>query len=381
MWANSGTYNDTLWGGAWDGSDSVVTINLTIKHLSAGLTETAPSCDLSNGSITSTPTGGIGTSFTWLWSNGGNTNSITSLGAGTYSVTVDDGNGCFAYEQVSFTNACPAPTDMKATQLQDVSVKLSWTEPCAGFNYRILYKPVGSGPWTTVMQSNGKPTKKLINLTADTKYMYRIATMCNNGPGPLTDAEFFTTLAQPCVVPTGLSTTPIRADQARFNWTQQTNVNMYKIRWRQTGGSWTLVEVGNSRDKYWLTGLAASTSYEWQIKTVCIGDPGKTGTEWSAVQSFTTDAANKQAMSMQPNAAGGQLRASVYPNPTSGSFNVAVPLEGAYDISVLNALGQQVMQLQQVSGPLQQLQLNAKGMYLVRISTANYTDVQRVIVQ
>ncbi|MFH0893368.1 MAG: PKD domain-containing protein [Bacteroidota bacterium] len=48
-------------------------------------------CDENNGSITANVSGGTG-SYTYLWSNGQTTSYISNLGAGTYSVTVDDGN-------------------------------------------------------------------------------------------------------------------------------------------------------------------------------------------------------------------------------------------------------------------------------------------------
>jgi SprB repeat/Secretion system C-terminal sorting domain/Putative Ig domain len=46
------------------------------------------------GSITANPTGGSGTGYTYLWSNGQTTKTISGLCKGTYTVTVTDSKGC-----------------------------------------------------------------------------------------------------------------------------------------------------------------------------------------------------------------------------------------------------------------------------------------------
>ncbi|MBL0343014.1 MAG: gliding motility-associated C-terminal domain-containing protein [Bacteroidetes bacterium] len=54
---------------------------------------TNTSCGQANGSITANPTGGI-IPYTYLWSNGFTTQSISNLSAGSYTVTVTDANLC-----------------------------------------------------------------------------------------------------------------------------------------------------------------------------------------------------------------------------------------------------------------------------------------------
>lgn len=54
------------------------------------------------GSITANPTGGT-TPYTYLWSNGYTVNKITSLPAGTYTVTVTDANSSTATKSTNIT--------------------------------------------------------------------------------------------------------------------------------------------------------------------------------------------------------------------------------------------------------------------------------------
>jgi hypothetical protein len=57
---------------------------------------TAVSCGGSNGQISTTVSGGLGGSNTYLWSNGQTGPIATNLSAGTYTVTVTNGYGCNA---------------------------------------------------------------------------------------------------------------------------------------------------------------------------------------------------------------------------------------------------------------------------------------------
>ena len=57
---------------------------------------------LCNGSITLNPTGGTGL-YTFVWSNGSSTGSLSSLCAGSYTVTVTDANGCQSVRTYTIT--------------------------------------------------------------------------------------------------------------------------------------------------------------------------------------------------------------------------------------------------------------------------------------
>ena len=73
---------------------SAITLSTNITNATCG--------GVNNGSIDLILNGGTGP-FTFFWSNGATTEDITGLGAGTYSVTVTDANGCQANTSASIT--------------------------------------------------------------------------------------------------------------------------------------------------------------------------------------------------------------------------------------------------------------------------------------
>jgi len=82
------------------------TVTTAPNSIALSFDSVQPACNgFSNGSVTVNATGGSG-GFTYLWSNGGTTATISGLATGTYCVTVHDSNGCSK-------NACdslPQPT-------------------------------------------------------------------------------------------------------------------------------------------------------------------------------------------------------------------------------------------------------------------------------
>ena len=69
---------------------------------------------------------------------------------------------------------------------------------------------------------------------------------------------------------------------------------------------------------------------------------------------------------------------TLYPNPSHGDFTVE--LCQTSQVSVFNAMGQQVLCLNEANG-LQHLHLDATGVYFVRISNANGVEVKKVVVE
>ncbi len=110
-----------------------------------------------NGTATAMGSGGNG-SFSYLWSNGATTASITGLGAGTYNVTVKDGENCTATAAVTITQPNPLVANANATG-----------ETALGANDGMATAaPTGGTPGYSFIWSNGGTTATITGLTPGT---------------------------------------------------------------------------------------------------------------------------------------------------------------------------------------------------------------------
>ncbi len=101
----AGSYTVTV----TDKNNCTATATTTVSssgNLSVSATSVQSACGTNNGSATATITGGTAP-FTYAWSNGGNTATISNLGVGIYTVTVTDKNGCSGSTSVTITAAPP----------------------------------------------------------------------------------------------------------------------------------------------------------------------------------------------------------------------------------------------------------------------------------
>jgi hypothetical protein len=135
QWLNS-TETDSMITGLTDGTYTVVvtgtcgnpdTLSATVAGPAAPITQTLtawnePSCTINDGSLTVTASGGT-PGYSYAWSNGGSTASISNLAAGSYSLTVTDANGCTHTGSYVLSNpASPVVTLMLTSPYDSVCI-------------------------------------------------------------------------------------------------------------------------------------------------------------------------------------------------------------------------------------------------------------------
>ncbi|MFK7776131.1 MAG: beta strand repeat-containing protein [Saprospiraceae bacterium] len=125
--------------------------------ISPNATATAVTANGANdGTATSNPSGGEG-SFTFLWSNGMTTSTISDLAPGDYTVTVTDGNNCTSTQTVTVNDiSCAIAISTTSTNLL-----------CFGDNNGTASVAVNTGtaPFT-YLWSNGGMSETISNLVA-----------------------------------------------------------------------------------------------------------------------------------------------------------------------------------------------------------------------
>ncbi len=136
----------------------------------------------SNGAIDLTVTGGV-TPYTYSWSNGATTQDISALSAGTYTVAVSDAQGCNVEGETFVDNNCSNATGIVVTAVTSTTATIDWDDVGAT-SYKVLYKPVGPGAFTSVNAATSNKT--LTGLSPSTTYTFKVRNKCPGAPGNFT---------------------------------------------------------------------------------------------------------------------------------------------------------------------------------------------------
>ncbi len=150
-----GTYTVTVTDAFGCSATQTATLNYQ-SNLSVVLNTTNPNCaNSNNGSVSAVVSNGA-TPYSYLWSNGATTQTITNLPAGAYSVTVTDQLNCTKTATATVT-APPALT---------LNVTATNASHCGAADGSVLATPVSGGnPPFTYLWSNGVTTPGQSNLT------------------------------------------------------------------------------------------------------------------------------------------------------------------------------------------------------------------------
>lgn len=151
---NNGTYTVTV----TDNRGCTAVESVTISEppmLAVNVSATDMLCPgATDGEATANVTGGTAP-FTYAWSNGGNTQTISNLGAGEYTVTVTDANGCEATDIVMIMEAPEFMFDISADDV--VCGENGTTNATAQI--------MGGVPPYSFLWNNGAMTQTIIGLT------------------------------------------------------------------------------------------------------------------------------------------------------------------------------------------------------------------------
>jgi Pregnancy-associated plasma protein-A/Secretion system C-terminal sorting domain/Fibronectin type III domain len=164
---------------------------------------------------------------------------------------------------------CNAPTTLMAGSLTSTSATVSWSVASGASNYSLDYRISGAATWTTLTVTGVSQT--LTGLTATTAYEYRVKTNCASSASAYSSASTFTTTSPTtatCAVPTNISASSITTTSATIGWTAASGAVNYSLDYRVSGAAtWTTLTVTGVSQA--LSGLTASTTYDYRVKTNC----------------------------------------------------------------------------------------------------------------
>jgi hypothetical protein len=247
-----------------------------------------------DGSIDLTPLGGTPPySFYWTTTPTQNTEDISNLSAGTYSVYIVDANNCFigldidVIEEIVQNCNVNYPSNLFSSDVIHDRARIHWdnmnSTSCVVDQYRINYRPVGSsywlqktmgGPIGSCNSGNQKTDRMLYDLIPSTQYEVRMkAWYCSSGSSSWSPLYYFTT-ADSCPLIENFVATPISNTKVRFDWTLNGPYEFLRIKLRENyvGAPW--FNAGGFGVNYPIitknkNGLIPGQSYRGQARTWC----------------------------------------------------------------------------------------------------------------
>ncbi len=178
---------------------------------------------------------------------------------------------------------CNAPTGLASSGITASQATFTWAPVSGAVSYNVQYKPASSSTWSAAINT-AATNYGVSGLTSSTLYDWRVGTVCSLNSSSYSSAQFTTSTASGCNVPTGLNTTGISNTGAVLNWTAVSGANSYRLQYKTAAATtWTVVSNINTTS-YTLTNLAIGTVYQFAVSSKC----GSTFTAYSPVRSFTT---------------------------------------------------------------------------------------------
>lgn len=183
------------------------------------------------------------------------------------------------------TTPCNAPTNLVTNSITTTSAALSWTAATGGAGHTLQWRQASASTWTTVNNIAGT-TYSLSGLTAGTTYQFQVRTECGTSSSTYSAPAGFSTTAVGCGIPAGMTATSITSSSAVLGWTVVSGAIGYDLQWRPASASTWATVTNVTGTSYTLPGLASSTGYQFQVRSVCSTGSSNYGTALS----FTTSA-------------------------------------------------------------------------------------------
>jgi hypothetical protein len=208
-----------------------------------------------------------------------------------WRVRANCSSGSSSYTQSQFTTlssaSCNAPSGLSTLNITTSSATANWSDVTGATSYNVDYKASSSGMWINIASGTTSTSWDLLDMPASTSFDWRVRANCSSGSSGYAQTTF-STLSQlaSCSAPTGLSTSGITASAATANWAPVSGAASYNVDYKlATSSSWINIANGTTSLSWTLSGMEATTSYDWRVRANCTsGNSSYTQTQ------FTTQA-------------------------------------------------------------------------------------------
>ncbi|MBA3647156.1 MAG: T9SS type A sorting domain-containing protein [Chitinophagales bacterium] len=270
------------------------------------------------------------------------------------------------------------------TQKNCASISLVQATSNGCSNSSLEYQASGShAPYSVQLYRYGKPLGSPIVVNNGNSFTFDnlapgnyYATVYGDGATGSCSSTTPVTTIMPVIK--GETTSGITSTKATLKWNTISCVVEYSVQYRVEGtSSWTTKTTNGNVNSYQLKNLTPSTTYEWRVAGVDMGN-GETATgKYSSITTFTTLASKNENLL---STGGDNLITSLYPNPVSDVINLSIEHgSGQLNLSIVNNIGQVMAQRivqADAAGTIVSWNVSEfpQGIYLVRIT--NGTSIE-----
>lgn len=167
-------------------------------------------------------------------------------------------------------STCNSPSGINSSGITTTSATLSWNAVSGASGYTVEYKATSSGTWITAVTNLASTSYNLTGLSPSTSYNWRVSTVCTNGATSSPTAATLSTLG--CSAPTSLSTSNLGANTVTLNWVLVSGASSYDVEYKLNSASnWSNAATNVTTNSFNLTGLIASSTYDWRVRSNCGG--------------------------------------------------------------------------------------------------------------
>ena len=139
-------------------------------------------------------------------------------------------------------------------------------------DYDVDYKLNSSSTWINAATATTNLSVALSGLTASSLYDYRVRANCTDIglSSAYTQAQFTTAAPPSCNAPAGLAAASITASSATVSWTAVSGAANYDVDYKlNSSGTWTNAVTATTATSVALSGLTASSLYDWRVRANC----------------------------------------------------------------------------------------------------------------
>ena len=204
---------------------------------------------------------------------------LASVGNGTRSTTRPNIHLCI------ISSATPKPRNLTVSAITSDGATLTWDAPANGTpnSYLYHYKKASDTYFNEPIDNGLNTSVTFTGLHANTEYVFGVYASYPQGASDYAETTFTTDAT--CMPPTDLTATNITSNSASLGWTANNGESVWKLYWKKASdATYTEVPAGVS-NPYPLSGLSATTNYEFYVVADCGGGDQS---EASEVYSFKT---------------------------------------------------------------------------------------------